>query len=295
MNRLAELLDLSQRAERTKRAYRRCVNRFVSFAGEDPAGWTPLVVASWRDQLATRLSPRTTNKHLYALRTAARLFELYDDGRDFARAVEVVQAPMERKRRALTFEEARALMGTCESRTPRDLRDRAALTLGIRTGLRVSELVGLAWPGISGREAHVAAKGNKAHVVILDDDCLMTLAEWADWLDALGDRRSGPVLRGISQQRIDGSFRLTPRLSRQRLHRALSERGKAAGLRRPIHAHLLRHTFVSWALEAGVPPQRVMMQTGHLSLAALSRYVTDLEASADPVGAYLPSLEEEEL
>ncbi len=293
MNRLAELLELSQRAERTKRAYRRCVNRFVSFAGDDPAGWTPLVVASWRDDLLGRVSARTVNKHLYALRTAARMYELYDGGRDFARAVEVVQAPMERKRRALTFEEAVALMQTCDRRMPRDLRDRVALTLGIRTGLRASELVGVQWSGIAGREAQVAAKGRRAHVVILDDDCLAALADWAQWLENTGNSFRGPVLRGVSQQRIDGSYFVRPSLSRQRLHKTLAERGKMAGISRPIHAHLLRHTFVSWALEAGVPPQRVMLQTGHASLATLSRYVTDLQASSDPVGAYLPSLEEQ--
>jgi integrase len=291
---LFELLELAELAPRSKRAYKRCLERWVAFAGPDPANWNPHRVAAWRESLRGELAPPTVNKHLYALRRVSRMYEAYEHGRDFARAVEGVHDPGGKRRHALTVEEVRALLRTCRAAKPRDLRDRCAITLGVRTGLRASELVGLNWGAVHGREAAVAVKGRKLHRVSLDDECLRALGAWEACLLGLGYGRRGPVLRGVSQQGVDGAYRVTRRMSRQKLHDALRARGEAAGVGRPVHAHLLRHTFVSWALASGVPVQRVMVQTGHKNLATLSQYVTDLEATSDPVGSYLPRLDEDE-
>jgi integrase/recombinase XerD len=294
MSVLLELLEHAELAPRTKRAYRRCLERWLAFAGPDPAGWNPHRVAAWRESLRTELGPATVNKHLYALRRVAKMYEGYEHGRDFARAVEGVHNPGGAKRTALTVSEVRAMITTCAASRPRDLRDRCAITLGVRTGLRASELVGINWGGIAGREAAVSVKGRKPHRVILDDECLRALGAWAAWLEGQGYARRGPVLRGVSQEGVDGRFRVTTRMSRQKLHDALRERGAEAGIRRPVYPHLLRHTFVTWGVASGVPLARIMVQTGHKSLATLSKYVSDLEASSDPVGAYLPSLEEDD-
>jgi integrase len=287
---LLELLDLSELAPRSKRSYRRCLLRWLAFAGEDPSGWSPHRVAEWREGLRLVVKPATVNKHLYALRRVAKMYEAYEHGRDFARAVEGVHVDDERRRKALTVEEVRAMVATCAAGNPRDLRDQLAITLGVRTGLRASELVGINWSAILGREAAVSVKGRRLHRVILDDECLAALEAWGSWLDAQGYHRRGAVLRGVGQQGLEGQFLVSRRLSRQKLHDALRARGMLAGVGRPVHAHLLRHSFVSWALAAGVPPQRVMVQSGHKSMAAFSRYITDLEAESDPIGAYLPSL-----
>ena len=291
---LFELLELAELAPRTKRAYRRCLERWLTVAGDAPAGWTPHKVAAWREALRAELEPATVNKHLYALRRVSRMYEAYDYGRDFARPVDGVHNPGGKRRKALTVPEVRAMIATCSARQPRDLRDRCVITLGVRTGLRASELVGINWAGIAGREAAVSVKGRKLHRVILDDECLAALGDWESWLSQQGYARHGAMLRGVSQKGLDGAYRVTRRMSRQKLHDALRARGEAAGVGRPVHAHLLRHTFVTWALESGVPMHRIMVQTGHKSLATLSKYVTDLEASSDPVGAYLPSLESDE-
>ncbi len=291
---LFELLELAELAPRTKRAYRRCLERWVAFAGADADEWTPHRVAEWREALRAEVGPATVNKHLYALRRVSRMYEGYGHGVDFARAVEGIHDPGGPPRKALTVDEVRAMIATCAPGRPRDLRDRVAITLGVKTGLRASELVGLNWGAVHGRDAAVAVKGRRLHRVVLDDECLAALAAWERFLADAGYTRRGPVLRGVSQRGVDGVYRVTRRMSRQKLHDALRSRGELAGVRRPVHAHLLRHTFVSWALASGVPVQRVMVQTGHKSLAALSRYVTDLEATEDPIGAYLPSLESDE-
>ena len=54
--------------------------------------------------------------------------------------------------------------------------------------------------------------------------------------------------------------------------RSVKAVGEQAGLRPPPHPHLLRHTFVSQLLAAGVPVREVQQLAGHASLATTQRY-----------------------
>jgi integrase len=286
---LTKVIERSTRlGDKTKEVYLLCVERFVEFAGEDQAAWNGVIVEEWRDHLCLNLQPVTVNKHLYALRYASSRLEGLGIGVDFARAAESVPSPKTRSRSAMTVVEVRALVATCDQNRPDDLRDRAAITLALMTGLRASNLVGLTWGGIKGRIAECIIKGNKLHRVVLDDRCLRELGAWAAWLESTGKSVTrGPIWREVREQ-LDGSH-AAGRSIRNRLwlNRMLNSRAAEAGLT-GIYPHRFRHTFVSWALEAGVPPQRVMRQTGHSNMATLSQYVTDLEAELNPIGDHLP-------
>lgn len=284
------LLDVIERSTRlgdkTKEAYRLCVGRFLEFAGEDPAAWTGAAVEQWRDSLRGVIGDSTVNKHLYALRYASKRREGLGGGHDFARAAESVPVTKTRTRQAMSLEEVRALMDTCSMDRPKDLRDRAIITVALRTGLRASNLVGLYWGGIKGRVAECVIKGRKQHRVILDDRCLEALGAWSQWLESVGKSPRGPILRQIREQ-TDGTFAVGPAIKDRRwLNEMLNARAKEAGIK--VHPHLFRHTFVSMALESGVPAHRVMRQTGHSNMATLSLYVTDLEAESNPIGDHLP-------
>lgn len=295
MSVLLELIDISQKADLTKEEYKRCVGAFLAYAGTDPSGWSPRVVAAWRDHLrGSGLKPRTVNKYLYALRFAAKQYEAFENGLDFARAVEALHIVDEAKRDALTVDEVRRMIATCALNRPRDIRDRAIITVGVRTGLRASELAGLAWRMLDGYIATLTTKGRKVRPVALDDACIAALKQWSEWMEAQGYQVRGQIFRGVSQQDINSGYRITQRLTRHKVRKAVSDRGKQAGIERPVFPHLFRHTFISWALDANVPLQRIMVQTGHASLATLSKYVTDLEAATDPIGNYLPGLESDD-
>jgi integrase len=275
--------------EKTKADYARCIRRFLQFAGEDPAGWHGAAVEAWRDSLSASLSPATVNKHIYALRKASQRLEGLGVGTDFARAAESMPTRQERKRTAMDQETVRALFATCRHGRPDDLRDRMVMTLAQRTASRVSNLVGLRWERLDGRVAHMVIKGNKAHKAVLDDRCLGAIDQWRAWLAGAGVGTSrGPVLRQV-REGLDGSWRVgAPITRRQWVNEMLKRRAKEAGITGSVHPHLFRHTFVTRALEAGVPAHRVMGQTGHANLSTLSQYVSDLEAESDPVGDYLP-------
>jgi len=289
---LRDLIDRSERLEEaTKADYRRCVARFEAFAGPDPDGWDGRMVEAWRDHLGRQgLKPQTVNKHLYALRYAASRYEALGYGRDFARVAEGVKVRRRARRRALSVDEALDLFATCRANTPPDIRDRAIMTLGIRTGMRAAELCSLAWGNIEGRAATFRRKGGHQHTVYLDDDCIEDLEAWHTWLVSEGPP-GGPrsrVFRGLRWQELAGGWYVYPSLSRQGLHEAIAARGRAAGLRRPVHAHLFRHTFISWAIDNGVPLADIMAMTDHKSLATLSGYASSLRSADNPVGAQLP-------
>lgn len=285
------LLDVIERSTRlgdkTKSAYHLCVSRFIEFASNDPQVWDGATVEAWREHLVLRgLSAVTVNKHLYALRYASGRLEGLGAGRDFARAAESLPTPKQIGRQALSLEEVQALMFTCERARPMDLRDRMIMTIALRTGLRASNLVGMSWGSINGRIAECTIKGQKEHRVILDDSCIAAIESWAGWLSRTGNPRGGIVWS--VREHLDGSYRKGHEIRRRQwVNEMLSARATEAGIRK-ILPHLFRHTFVSWALEAGVPPHRVMRQTGHANMATMSRYVTDLEAESNPIGNHLP-------
>ncbi len=293
MSVLLDVLARSEKSDATKDTYSYCIRRWLAFAGDAPSAWTPVRVEQWRDQLRAAVGPATVNKHIYALRYVARRYEALGYGPDFARGAEGVRSPKGKKRKALTVQDVNSLLATCRARSPHDLRDRAIIYVGIRAGLRVSELVRLKWHQIDGPVATVPVKGGDDHAAVFDDATLGALADWGGWLVLSGySQQTGHVFRGVSQELVSGHRKVTSTLSRQKIHEAIAARGKAAGIRRAVHPHLFRHTFISWALAAGVPPHRVMQQSGQSSLQTLAGYVTDLQAVDDPVAAYLPPLED---
>jgi integrase len=187
----------------------------------------------------------------------------------------------------MTLDEVRALMATCDNQPP-GLRDRLAMTLALTTALRSSNVVFCQWGDIKGRRLHVVQKGQRPHEPVLDDRTLEALEHWGDWIESQGAARRGRIFRRVRLNVSDEYDLGTPIKSRVWFNQMLVKRAGLAGIRRKIHPHLFRHSFVSWALAAGVSPARVMAQTGHRSMAVLSGYATDLEADSDPIGAYLP-------
>lgn len=280
-----DLIARSQLAPLTKEAYTRSIERFVDFAGRDAAQWTPMQVEAWRDHLlAEGVKPQTANRHLYALRYLGRRIEALAIGVDFARAAESSKVAGRKRRVALNEAEVSSVIDTTAHDRPPDVRDRAMITIGIRAGLRVSELVNLAWPMLHENAITYTIKGGRTHRIVLDPESLAALHDWGEI-----SGRKGRIFRSL-RPKLDGTYAMGAGLTRQGMHKILAARAEAAGLSRHIHPHLLRHTFITWALRAGVPPHRIMLITGHKNLQTLSGYVSDLDAETNPVGAELPTL-----
>lgn len=195
--------------------------------------------------------------------------------------------------RALSVQEARALMRTCAHPTltrasdrrrpegwlqhgPSRERLRMALHIALQTGLRRGNLFGLRWEQVDLVGSRITIPGTemKAHRAF-------SIPLHRELRQALADRRLAAGLRtpyvlGSHVQDLDGSF-----------HRALAD----AGCPR-IRWHDLRHTFATW-LAPRVPFPTLQALLGHAPANVTFRYLhIGWEDLIQAIGS-LPSLVEE--
>ncbi len=293
-NELELVIEGSPRlSARTKKNYLRAVRSFVQYAG---AEWNGIKVEEWRNALlARRLKPQTVNLYLAGLRFASRRRAERNQNPmlDFARYAETLKPNEPQPRRALSFHEGAQLIAACEGETPIDLRDTAIAILGFRTGLRRAGICNIHFADIQNGAIDVILKGGKRHTIYIDDEVGPALADWTGWLRSQ-KIRTGPVFRGLSRPRLDGTVTVRDGLTPDGLYKAMKSRAHAAGIA-GFHPHIFRHTCVSWLRNKGVPGWRIAQLTGHRSdgindPAMIGRYTTDLDGASDPVSGYIPSL-----
>jgi integrase/recombinase XerD len=192
-------------------------------------------------------SAQTRNCRLTAIRSLLRYAARRHP--EHALVIERVLAiPPKRRRRALitflTEPEIDALLDAPDRSTWTGRRDQAMLALGTQTGLRASELIGLAIADVKlGISAHVncIGKGRKQRITPLTKPTVVVLRAW------LAERRGQPPdpLFPTSQGR---------QLSRDALERRLAKHAATAAERCPsletkrITPHVLRHYVDSWVM-----------------------------------------------
>ena len=169
----------------------------------------------------------------------------------------------------LTDAEVDALLAACDRATWAGRRDHALLTLTVGTGLRISELAGLACADVSlGRGAHVhcVGKGRKERrtplVPVVADTLRVWLAERAGSpSDPLFPARSGGTLsRDAIEHRI-------ARCAARAAERCPSLQAKH------VTAHVLRHTTAMRLLLAGVDVSVIALWLGHEQIATTGVYL----------------------
>jgi integrase/recombinase XerD len=141
-----------------------------------------------------------------------------------------------------------------------DLRDGALITLLALNGLRISEALNADIDDLSTERGHrtlaIVRKGGK-HVTI------PIAPRTGRALDLyIGDRTMGPIFLGAEGGRMD-------RYAADRLVKRLVKR---AGINRRISPHSLRHSFITAALDAGVPLRDVQEAASHADPRTTMRY-----------------------
>lgn len=176
----------------------------------------------------------------------------------------------------LTPEEATKLIGTCDDKTPIDLRDRALIIVGLETGMLCMSLAGMRLEEIKECAAgypivRVPIKGKngiarKPYLVPLSDTAVAALAPWLAWLRSK-KIVDGPVFRALSRRVARGGKLMyepgsTKPMSRITIYQAITRRAKRARLR-SISPALFRSTFITWRMAEGLPPYKIAAITGH--------------------------------
>jgi integrase/recombinase XerD len=171
----------------------------------------------------------------------------------------------------LSHQDAARLLAAPNGTAYEDVRARAMLELLYAAGLRVSELLGIKPESVNLQEGwvRVLGKGAKERLVPVHARALSALRIYL----ALRERR----FKSPAPELFLG--RSGRKMSRVQFWRALRDLGVRAGLRSPVHPHLLRHTFATHLLEGGADLRSVQEMLGHADLSTTQIY-THLDASA---------------
>ena len=184
---------------------------------------------------------------------------------------------------SLSRGEAKALLESIETETLLGLRDRAMLSLMIRTGLRRMDVIGATLGRLGMRDGHtvlrVISKGNKERTVKVPVEVARHLDAWRT--GARASREETPttplfcrivkVGRGDAALYKVGSEGKVP-LSEKAIWKIVERRVKAAGIETNITPHSTRHTFITLALDGGAPLHKVQVAAGHADPRTTERY-----------------------
>jgi len=251
---------------RTKQLYLQHVRAFLAYAGRGPR--TADVVMAWRDEMrARRVRPQSINVALNALRFAAQ----EAGARFYTDAVErlPVKASAPRAERedevALTWGQGCRLVAACAGTQPRDLRDRAMIVLGLRTGLLRFSLCGLKLKDLdlatTPPTLTFTKKGGKRHQIPLDPVSAAALQPWTAWLASQGVT-TGYLFRSLGRAHvIAGESTIKPKLTPDGLYRILQHRGAAVRLPN-LSPYVFCSTFKVWARRAGASAAQIARVTG---------------------------------
>ncbi|HWB87623.1 MAG TPA: site-specific tyrosine recombinase XerD [Acidimicrobiia bacterium] len=169
--------------------------------------------------------------------------------------------------KALTIEEAIALVESPGSADPASRRDSALLELLYGTGARVSEAVGvdLGHLDLDERVVRVTGKGSKQRVVPLGRKAIEAIGRW------LPDRMS-LVRRDVAGDPLFLNLR-GRRLSRQGAFDIVKKHAVVAGIDPGrVSPHVLRHSAATHMVEAGADLRTVQEILGHATISTTQVY-----------------------
>ena len=146
-------------------------------------------------------------------------------------------------------------------------RDSAILELLYASGLRVSELVSLTFEQLDcdAKELRVIGKGGRERLAFMSRRALEALQAWLVARVELTDETVGPS-QPLFLNRQAGP------LTDRSVHRLLKQLGQQAGLTKPLHPHLFRHSFATHCLNKGVDLRLVQELLGHVSIRSTQIY-----------------------
>ncbi len=258
-------------SSKTVEAYSHDLNRFVDYLQDKGVGdvskASKLDVRAFLQALTKEgLSSRTRARCLVALRVFFRF--LIQEGQLETNPAEELQSPTLTKKlpEILSVREIEQLLEQPNTRTPLGLRDRAMLEVLYATGMRVSELVQVPLNQINLEGGYVLlyGKGSKERVVPLGREAIR-------WLMLYLKTARENLSKGRERSQMFLS-RFGSGMSRQMFWKSLRSYGRAAGIKKRLTPHLLRHSFASHLLERGADLRSVQMMLGHSDISTTQIY-----------------------
>ena len=243
----------------TQRDYIRFVARFATFLGRPPDTATADDVRRFQlHQREQGAQPPTLNSTVSALRF---FFTVTLDRPDLSERL-VLSRYARKLPDVLNVEEVGRLLAAAPG-----IKYRAALGVAYGAGLRVSEVSHLKVDDIDSKRMLIRVeqgKGRKDRNAMLSPQLLALLRLW--WRE--GKRRSVMLPHGW----LFPGRSYTDPVSTRQLHRVVQEAAEAAGIRKRVSPHTLRHSFATHLLEQDVDIRVIQVLLGHSKIDTTALY-----------------------
>ena len=167
----------------------------------------------------------------------------------------------------LSVEEIDAMIAAIDPQLAEAQRNRAIMETLYGCGLRVSELINLQMGDIYADEHYlvVQGKGDKQRIVPMSDRSIEEIRAYLPEREML---RISPADRHILFLNRRGR-----QLTRFMIYHIVRDLAVAAGIRRDISPHTLRHSFATHLLEGGANLRAIQQMLGHESIATTEIYL----------------------
>lgn len=271
-------------SEHTIEAYMRDIDKLRTFMSspdgrDETAAGRSLTGVSLQDLQAflaslfdLGISPRSQSRILSGIRTFYKYLLL--DGFIEQDPTELLESPRlgEHLPEVLSVEEIDMLEGAIDLSQPEGQRNKAIIEMLFSCGLRVSELVGLRLSNLYLAEGfiRVVGKGNKERLVPISPRAIQELKYW------FIDRNALKIKPG--EQDYVFLNRRGAHLTRTMILIMIKRLGIAAGIKKTISPHTLRHSFATCLLEGGADLRSIQAMLGHEKIGTTEIY-THLDMS----------------
>ena len=260
--RMIEDMNARKLCAGTQRGHIRSCKRFAAFLKRSPDTATLEDIRGFQLHLAdTGVTICTRNCIMTGLRF---LFRVTLRRLDLAEEVYHIREP-EKLPQVMSIDEIKRLLAVGSS-----LKTRVLLSLGYGCGLRASEIVRLKVKHIDSAQNIIRieqSKGRKDRNVMLPQEMLGLLRQW--WRVRPSRHDAGIPLQ--ERWLFPGTRPGKPMTTRQ-LNRLFHEAADAAGIKKGVTLHTLRHSFATHLLERQTHIRTIQALLGHTKPETTTRY-----------------------
>src|SRR6266403_715258 len=238
--RMIEDMNARKLCAGTQRGHIRGCKRFAAFLRRSPETATAEDIREFQLHLAeASLSICTRNQIMTGLRFLLRItLRRLDLAAEIYHLREPQKVPL-----VMSPDETKRLLAVASN-----LKVRMLLSLGYGCGLRAGEVVRLKVKHIDSAQKIIRieqSKGRKDRNVMLSPEMLDLLRQWWKVRPSRNDAGVPPQERGLFPSRKTAGRAITTR----HLNRLFHEEAAAAGIRKHVTVHTLRHSFATHLLE----------------------------------------------
>lgn len=265
-------LEIRNYSKNTIKTYRSIVNNFYKFLlGEEDLYDERLVLRAFKKYIRYLKREKNVSQNYIYLVTVVvkKFFEFGGIG-----ALKDVKTPKRTKSlpKSLNEKEVHNLINAMDKDVGEKdiseyseflmLRNKVILALLYSSGLRVSELVTLHSDGVDLRDRtlRIRGKGEKDRIVLFDGETKVLLA---DYLSKRGEDSDYLFVNKSGNH-------LTPRY----IQMMIKDYAVAAGIKKRVTPHILRHSFATHLLKNGVDIRAIQQLLGHANLSTTQIYTS---------------------